>query len=151
MCIYACQVRCCSRRANQSTCVGQWVHMILSLFRQCGVTPSSHIYPSNHANRVNMRQEATMIGFDLLRDLKEVESMKDINQPIHISDRIPRRHVNYSDILSLGPTDVLDILRLNLSHAIGVRASRNPKSLSQACLPASRDPIFQCYASDPGI
>jgi len=39
------------------------------------VTPSSHTYPSNGPTRVNMRQEATIIGFNLSH-LKEVESME---------------------------------------------------------------------------
>ena len=39
-------------------------------------TPSSHIYPSNWLAGVNMWQEATMIWFDLLSHVKEVEPME---------------------------------------------------------------------------
>lgn len=40
------------------------------------ITPSSHIYPSNWSTRVNMRQEATIMGFNHLGDFKEVELRK---------------------------------------------------------------------------
>ena len=40
------------------------------------VTPSSHIYPRNHPVGVNMWREATMIWFDILSHIKEVESME---------------------------------------------------------------------------
>jgi len=38
------------------------------------VTPFSHIYPSNHPTGLNMWGEAAVIGFNLLCDLKEMES-----------------------------------------------------------------------------
>jgi len=40
------------------------------------VTPSSHIYPSNHLVGVNMWREATMIWFELLSHVKEVQLME---------------------------------------------------------------------------
>ena len=89
-----------------------------------------------------------MIEFNIICELKEVKSMEHINQPIHINNINLRRHVNHLDILSLGPTDVMYTLSHIHSHAIGMTTSKNPKSLSQAFLPLSRDPIFQCYASD---
>ena len=92
-----------------------------------------------------------MIGFDLPCDLKEVESMEHIKKPIHINNRTLRRHVIHSDILSLGPIDVLDILSLSRFRAIGMGGSGNTKFLSQACLPSSIDPICQFYNNIPGI
>lgn len=50
--------------------------LIMELYNTTQVTPSSHIYLGTHANQVNMRREATMIIFDLLCDLKEVELTK---------------------------------------------------------------------------
>ena len=80
-----------------------------------------------------------MIRFYLLCDLKEVELTEHINQPIQIINRTLRRHVSHSDILSLGPTDVLDILGLDRFPVIGKGATRNPMSFSQACPPTTRD------------
>jgi len=80
-----------------------------------------------------------MILFDLLCDLKKVQSMEHINQPIHISNKTLGRHVNHLDIPSLGPPDVLDILGLIHSNVIGKISPRNPKSFSQACLPWTKD------------
>lgn len=92
-----------------------------------------------------------MIGFDLPCDLKEVELMEHNNKPIHIKNKKIKRHVIHSDILSSSPTNILDILHLTRSHAIGMAVSINPKSLSQAYLPVSKDPNFQSYANDSGI
>ena len=58
-----------------------WYHSIVSDMtqRECkllwyhSITPSSHIYPSNQPSGVNMWWEATMIWFDLLSHVKEVE------------------------------------------------------------------------------
>jgi len=68
-----------------------------------------------------------MIGFNLLCDLQEVESIEHINQTIHINNKTLKIHVSYSDMLSLGPTDVLEIISINHSHAISMTTSRNPK------------------------
>jgi len=95
------------------------------MLRYHSVAPSSEIYLSNHDNHVNKQREATMIGFDLLCDLKEVESVEHINQPIHINNITLKRHASHSDILSLGPADVLNILGLTHPHDIGNRSSKN--------------------------
>ena len=86
-----------------------------------------------------------------ISDLTKVESTKHINQPIDINNKTLRRLVSHLDILSLGPIDVMDILGLSHSHDTEKRASRNPKSLSQAFLPATKEQICQCYANDFGI
>ena len=57
----------------------------------------------------------------------------------NMSFKILKRHVNQLENLFLGPTDVIDILGLSYSHPIGKGATRNPKSLSEAYLPATRD------------
>lgn len=80
-----------------------------------------------------------MIGFDLLCDLKEVESMEKSHTVIQHQLQNPQETCRHSYNLSLGPTNVLDILGLSRSHAIGKRASRNPKLLSQSCLPVTKD------------
>jgi len=115
------------------------------------VTPSLQIYPSNQPTRVNMRQEATMIGFDLLCDLKKVELLEHIKWPIHINKRTLTSHVSHLRILFLGSTDVLSILSLSCSHTLGMTVSRNPNFLSQAYLSVSRDPIYLCYTKIPRI
>jgi len=85
---------------------------------------SSHIYLSNHPIKVNMWREATTMGFNLLCDLKEVESIethhtnlphqqKDSQEPSHSSRNQP-----------LGPTKFSDQLILILSHAMGIPASK---------------------------
>ena len=50
-----------------------------------------------------------MKGFNLLSDLKEMESMEDINHTFHIDNNTPRRHLIHSDILTLDPTNLLDL------------------------------------------
>lgn len=66
-----------------------------------------------------------MKGFNLLRDLREMESMKHINHTFHINNNTPRRHLSHSDILHLGPTNILDLLTSRRSHAIGMPVSRD--------------------------
>ena len=77
--------------------------------------------------------------------------MKNINQPIHISNITLKRHVSHSNILPLGPTDVLILLTPGHSHSIGMRMSRNLESLSQAYVPASMDSSQHTCASVPRI
>ena len=77
--------------------------------------------------------------------------MKHINQPIHISNKTIKRHVIHSDIMSLGPIDVLDILSHIRSHDIGMKTSRNPNLLSQACLPVSREPFSSVMPATLGF
>lgn len=59
------------------------------------ITPSSHIYPSNRPTRVNMWQEATMIWFNLLIPLKEVETTKhnQIDHPCILQDLTQLPHL----------------------------------------------------------
>ena len=71
----------------------------------------------------------------------------DIQRQLHD----PQGQSNTLDNFPLGPTELLDNLSLGRSHAIGMTASRNPNSFSQACLPVTRDKICQCYANDSGI
>jgi len=60
-----------------------------------------------------------MIIFDLLCDIKEVESMEHHTQSSNIINRTHRGQVSHSNSLSLGPTIVLDILGHSHSHAMG--------------------------------
>ena len=92
-----------------------------------------------------------MIKFNLLCDLKEVESMEHHTQSSNIINKTLKRQVSHSDNLSLGPTIVLELLGHNHSHAMDKGATNNLNSLSQACLPVTRDQNFQIYASDPRI
>jgi len=92
-----------------------------------------------------------MIKFDLLRDLKEVESMEHHTQSSNIINRTLRRQVSHSNNMSLGPTIVLDLLGHSHSHAMGKGVTNSLKSLSQACLPVIVDQNFQFYANDPDL
>lgn len=92
-----------------------------------------------------------MIRFDLLCDLKEVGSTEHYTQSPNVIKITLRRQVSHSYSLSLGPILVLYLLGHNCSHAMGKGTAKEPKSLSQACLPATRDQIFQLCASDPGF
>ena len=56
---------------------------------------------------VNMRQEATTILFDLLGDLKEVESIEHNTHSSNIIHITFNGQVILSDSVSLGPTVVL--------------------------------------------
>jgi len=76
-----------------------------------------------------------MNRFNLLGELKEMESTEHINHTF----RIPRRHLSYSDILTLGPFDISNILTSGRSHDIGMPTSRDLLMLSHACKPASKD------------
>lgn len=89
-----------------------------------------------------------MIIFDLLCDLKEVELMEYHTQSSNIINRALKRKVSHSNNMSLGPTIVLDLLGHSLSHAMGKEVTDNLKSLSLACLPATRDQNCQFYAND---
>jgi len=81
-------------------------------------------------------------GFNFLRDLKEIESMKHISKPIDISKNNLWRHVSHSNILSMTPTDVLKFLSPGRSHAIGMTVSR---SQSHTQKPMCQEPwtLFQ--------
>ena len=71
-----------------------------------------------------------MIIFDLLCDLKEVESKEHHIWSSNTINKTLRRQVSHSNCLSLGPTVVLDLLGHSHSHAMGKGATRDPNSLS---------------------
>jgi len=100
------------------------------------VTPCSHIYPTNWPPRVNLRQEATMILFDLLSHVKK---QKHTIQTFNINIRTLRNQSNLSANQPLGPTKHLDHLTSGHSHAMDMPASRDLWMLSRDCKPASRD------------
>jgi len=77
-----------------------------------------------------MRQVATIIKFDLLCDLKEVESTKHHIQLSNLINKTLERQVNHSDSLSLGPTIVLDLLGHSPSRTMGKGVTRDLKLLS---------------------
>lgn len=92
-----------------------------------------------------------MIRFDLLCDLKEVESMNITHNHPTSSIRTPKRQVSHSDSLSLGPTAIMDLLGHSRSHAIAKGVTINPKLHSQACLLVNMDQNYQLCSSDLGI
>ncbi len=94
------------------------------------VTPSYHIYPNNQPSKVNILREATMIWFDLLSHVKEVEPMETHHTNINYQLQDPKESIQYFRQLALGPIDILDNLRLIHSHAIGMSTTNNSKSLS---------------------
>jgi len=64
-----------------------------------------------------------MIRFDFLGDLKEVESTEHHIESYNTINKTLERQVNHSEILSLCPTVVLDLLGHSCSHAMGKRAT----------------------------
>ncbi len=80
-----------------------------------------------------------MIRFDLLCDLKEVESTEHHAQSSNIINKAIRRQASHLDILSLGLTSILYTLGHSHSHAMGKGVTSNIKSLSQAFLLATMD------------
>lgn len=80
-----------------------------------------------------------------------MELTKHINLTLHIINTNPKRHLNHSDILPLGPNDILCLLTSGRSHAIGMLVSRHLWKLSQTCKPTSRNFSRQNCASVCGI
>lgn len=71
-----------------------------------------------------------MIIFDLLGNVKEVESMEHHTQLSNIIKKTLRRQVIHYDSLSHGPNVFLENLKLSRSHAMGKGETRYIKSLS---------------------
>ena len=71
-----------------------------------------------------------MIRFDLLCDLKEVESMEHHTQSSNIINKTVIRQVIHSDNMSPCLIIIMDLLGYSLSHAMGKGATKNPNSLS---------------------
>jgi len=100
------------------------------------VTLSSHMYPSNRLARVNMLQEVTMIWFDLLSLVKEVELMKTHHTDIQCQLQDPQEPIQYFRQLALGSHWTFGQLRPQTLSCYSHDNVQNPK-FTLTGLPAS--------------
>lgn len=103
------------------------------------IAPSSDIYPTNQPTRVNMQHETTMIWFDLLNHIKELEPMKNTIETFNIIITTLTNHLNLFANQPLGPNEILDHLTSRCSHAIGLPTSMRLWILLWKIMLASRD------------
>lgn len=115
------------------------------------VTPPPRSTQSNHANRGNMRRDATTSRFNLLCHLKEVESMEHHIQSSNIINKTLIRQVSHSSSLSMVPTAILRLLGHSHSRDMGKGAAKNLNSLSHACLLTTVTQNYKFCASNPRI
>ena len=115
------------------------------------ITPSSDIYPSNRPTGVNIWREVTMIWFDLLNHIKEVEPKKHTIHTFHNNNKTLRNYPNLSDNQPLSPTEFLDQLTPGHSHDIGMHASKRLWMLPKHGMPTSKDYFSQWCAIVLGI
>jgi len=90
--------------------------------------------PGNHVMRDVIIRDSIS-----LETLRKWTRRNKSNKPIHISNHTTRRHDNHSDILPLGPTDVLSLPTQSRSHVIGKKETNNSNSLSLDFVPATMD------------
>jgi len=69
-------------------------------------------------------------GFNILGDLKEMQSMEHIKKTHPYQQNTLRGQVSHSNSLSLSPIDDLSLLTQSRSHAIGKTMTGNSKSFS---------------------
>lgn len=88
-------------------CFNGWSLLVFFSCLKCIVTPSSKIYLSNGNTELNMQRKATIMGFNLLGDVKEVESTKTHPYTFHIINKTSNIHPNHSANHPPRPTQVL--------------------------------------------